>query len=181
MKPIWLLDIDGVLNAVPFQGNHPWGEMKRVRNKQGFKLTVSPAVIEFINDVHNAGLVEIVWNTMWQDQANTDFAPLFGLPTNLTIGGKETHPDDWDFKMPFGYNFMHANPERRIIWTDDDLPLSEARNVHEVANGLFEIGNLEDREMESILIAKNRLFIQPETHLGLLPEHIEAISRFILS
>lgn len=59
--PVWLLDIDGVLNA-----NRPgWGAGPRRITCAGYVIRWAPALIDRIDTIRRAGLADIRWSSTW--------------------------------------------------------------------------------------------------------------------
>jgi hypothetical protein len=60
-RPVWLLDVDGVLNAA----RPGWGEAPRSGTAysagQPFSLRWAPALVARIRELHGRGVVEIRW------------------------------------------------------------------------------------------------------------------------
>lgn len=131
ITPVWLLDIDGVVNSWdPPKPHmiHAYGEYKRYNLKSGdniYPVWWSPAVVNFINEVNRSRLAEVVWLTTWGETAVTEFAPLVGLDAFPTItdmsGGERAWELDW-WKWRRVRDFLGDNePRRAVVWTDDDL------------------------------------------------------------
>lgn len=119
-RPLWLLDVDGVLNAVC--GSLPPGYVRDRIN--GYTITWSPAIIERIAALHNAGRVEVAWLTTWCEDADALLAEPLGLPRGLTCMGSADHKaihDTW-WKSVTAKRVSHG---RALIWTDDDLDYAE--------------------------------------------------------
>lgn len=179
-KPVWLLDIDGVINAI---GRKPdpsvWPrDLWTARTVAALPILVAEPVLQFIRDVHASGLAEIRWHTTWQNDAVHVFAPEFNLPELPVHHCPEFHagsvaarggsslggPETW-WKLPAALRVVHEEG-RRLIWTDDDLEMERWR-----AYGLggLSIG----------LTGSARLLISPQDRLGLTPKHLRQIAEFI--
>ena len=123
-RPIWLLDVDGVVNANGWARREVdfWPkesvkhELISVNQWQRYHIFVAEGLIDFINEMHASGKVEIVWATTWLDHANTHLAPAFGLPT-LEVGARPIGMDDHYYKHRAARAGIAAG--RRVIWTDD--------------------------------------------------------------
>lgn len=146
--PVWLLDIDGVINAINRnrRDGWPWAEFRRVRI-DGYWLNVARPVLAFLNRVHVEGLAEIRWHTTWQERA-LDVGDLFKLPTFHIAHAPEflnriehklprrlrDEPTDW-WKLPAALRVVEEEG-RRLLWTDDDATeLSAADNRRLWARG----------------------------------------------
>lgn len=123
-KPIWLLDVDGVLNAVT-RKDDGYTLIHAVSYSSGFPsrpwpIRFRPAVVDFITRMIDEDLVEVRWLTTWGASANDQLRRKLGLPTFPVVG---EHPDTpqlgwWKFSL------VQDNPDftdRPIVWTDDDL------------------------------------------------------------
>ena len=88
MKPSWLLDLDGVISPythglttrLPLHIHKTWVSEKVIDSKgKEWGVQIAAPVLDFINDVHADGLVDIIWHTTWQHDAN-EISRIFGLP-----------------------------------------------------------------------------------------------------
>jgi hypothetical protein len=125
--PILLLDVDGVLNAARVYAPEGW----RQGTFNGFLLSWDPTITARLRELHESGRVEIHWLTTWTTNADRLLAEPMGLPRGL-----RTHaPDDaaptgflgplggrsgW-WKLAAARAVAAAEPDRRIVWIDDDL------------------------------------------------------------
>jgi hypothetical protein len=164
-KPVWLLDVDGVLNMHPRRA----AQRNIVHTAtDDWKIDWNPAIIDVIKDVQTRDIVDIVWLTTWEEEIH-HISALFDMPFMLcghtilhdvrTADGKrfpKTNITDWSKREVFHY----FRTQRPVIWTDDS-----AIDVREV-NGT--IGTVD-----------NVLFIRPDYRIGLTPEHLVVIMSFI--
>jgi hypothetical protein len=125
--PILLLDVDGVLNAACI--DLPQGWQRGTFN--GFVLSWDPTVTARLRKLHDSGRVEIQWLTTWATNADRLLAEPMGLPRGLkTHAPEDAAPIDflgflggaagW-WKLAAAREVAAAEPDRRIIWIDDDL------------------------------------------------------------
>lgn len=129
-KPVWFLDIDGVINVPPpfsyDTGNNP---KKRYATHpvwtktviQEYDIMYAKRVIDFINRMHTSGLIQIQWLTTWNQYAVTDFAPEVGLPVFPVAGSKGS---EFIYPVENWWKYMAVEAvagKRDFIWTDDDL------------------------------------------------------------
>src|SRR4051794_22919654 len=125
--PILLLDVDGVLNAARL--DLPDGWKRGMFN--GYVLSWDPTVTARLRRLHDSGRVEIQWLTTWTTDADRLLAEPMGLPRGLTtharddaapIGflGRSGGVSDW-WKLAVARDVAAAEPDRRIVWIDDDL------------------------------------------------------------
>lgn len=143
--PLLLLDVDGVLNAFDDVGG--WdvlmhGYARAEGNR--WPILYSPTVIARLLALHTAGQVEIQWLTTWGHDANGGLRELLGMP-ELVVAGTyagdnggeyaDTHvgalaevtasaPDhltgEW-WKFDIVRRIHDADPDRPLIWVDDEL------------------------------------------------------------
>jgi hypothetical protein len=150
--PILLLDVDGVLNAAAL--DLPEGWLRGTFN--GFVLSWDPTITARLRKLHDEGRVEIQWLTTWTTDADRLLADPMGLPRGLkTHARAESAPigflgrfvgvADW-WKLAVAREVAAAEPDRRIVWIDDDLSeqaadtgewLAEHPHVLVVAPDLF--------------------------------------------
>lgn len=124
--PIWLLDVDGVLNAVCHPSRPPrtwdsWRSGTAIAAGERFVITFAPELMTGIRDLHESGMVEIRWLTTWGHDANRSLRHLLELP-EFPVAGEPAYAEAW-WKLPCAVRA--AQDERPLIWTDDDLDYSE--------------------------------------------------------
>lgn len=159
--PLWLLDVDGVINAVC--GSVPPGYERRRVN--GYQITWNPVVIDRMRQLHETSAVEIRWLTTWCHDAATKIAPALGLPLDCIVEGDADHKslrDGW-WKSHTAKRLSDAEPDRALIWTDDDLDYAER-------NG--EVDWLRDRTGPTFAYA-------PDVRQGITPKYLARIETFI--
>ena len=125
--PVLLLDVDGVLNAV--QADLPRGWRRGTYN--GYVLTWDPTVTARLRALHESGRVELQWLTTWTEKADELLAGPMGLPRGLRTHSREgVLPAGfggrlgrvfWWWKLAAARAVAEAEPDRRIVWIDDDL------------------------------------------------------------
>ena len=166
-RPVWLLDVDGVLNGTGRAGWHaPPRTGTAYSDGVGYTFRWAPQLIQAIRAL--LPQVEVRWATTWIDAGTGQVEKLLGLPA-LPIAyppdtaRRSTSPD---FRSAHLLAKTRAAVEvvrsgHRLIWTDDDaIPLSG-----------------QDRD---ILDAAGALLIAPDTRRGLRPHHLDQIQSFIL-
>jgi hypothetical protein len=118
--PIWLLDVDGVINA--FDETRPvlgdWDDWKTF-TARGFPIRYSPAMVSRILALHQAGTVEVRWLTTWGQMANTALTE-FGLPQFAVAAEQPIREVEGWWKYPTARDLFEQG--HAIIWTDDDIP-----------------------------------------------------------
>lgn len=158
-RPVWLLDVDGVINAA----RPGWGAAPRTGTAYSagcpYRLRWAPALIARIRALHHAGGVDIYWCSTWCGDAD-QVERLFGLPRL-----DRAWPDPIDGAAAAVAKLAAAravlDQGRRLIWTDDEaIPTSGP--VH-----------------EELTRAGRALLIAPAPNRGLQPEHLDAIEAFL--
>jgi hypothetical protein len=161
--PVWLLDVDGVLNA----DRPSWGGLagKGTAKFEGhaFRMRWAPRLMVQLSGLHRDRVVEFRWATTWVDQIG-QIEALFQLPGfPLAFSGLPSGPQTQvpDLK---GKAALHVvETERRpLIWTDDDaIPLG---------------GPLRRRLQAS---GQPLLLIAPDPNRGLEPADLQAVTEFL--
>jgi hypothetical protein len=168
LRPVWLLDIDGVLNAMSEAPNPQslrmgTAKQKYLKTNSGtFRLRVNNYLVDFINRMHESELVEIRWCTTWSDEAVSVFAPAFGFPefsVGARPGWESGRFDDYNWKPNAARGVIRDG--RRLIWTDDEA----------IPEGFSE---------EIAPYSFGHLLIFPNEKVGLTLENCESIEKFIL-
>lgn len=133
-RPVWLLDIDGVLNAIsgkPDRTVWPANDWRRfdatdARTDTTWPILAAQPVADFIRQVHQAGRAEVRWHTTWQQSAREVGAKL-GLPDFEVypapefLEGETGLRTGW-WKVPGALRVIEQE-RRPLIWTDDDATL----------------------------------------------------------
>jgi hypothetical protein len=165
-KPLWLLDIDGVINAYSYK-NRPNRKEKifseytqySVPSNHGmfYEFWVAQELTQKITEIHESKTVEIAWLTTWQSEANKNVASTLGLPT-FPLAAQNNRLAYSPWKKEAALEALELN--RPIIWSDDD-------EIDKECKSLFKADELE------------HLLVIPNPSLGLTPTHIEKIELFI--
>lgn len=171
MKPIWLLDIDGVINARVNGIHRIWPDDEPIVTEaqgldRGWRIVTAPAVRDYIVKIHELELAEIQWHTTWQDQANNvsdvlelPHFPVCSAPEYTEWSpGKRKH--DW-WKVPAVARVLISG--RPLIWTDDDIDYDE---------GVL-------RTLELDYPDTPRLALCPSSGEGLGPKDLKKIDAFL--
>lgn len=180
LPPVWLLDIDGVINAIsrkPDPNVWPkdqWTTGTAHADGTDWPILAAQPVINFIRDTHASGRAEVRWHTTWQHDA-TNLAKLLDLPdfdVQACPEFAEHHQDlagvgwvqvkaGW-WKLPAAERVV-GEEGRALLWTDDDA-----------GTGLRDAGG-----PEALARFAPTLIVCPRTHVGLTPKHLRQIDEFL--
>jgi hypothetical protein len=161
-RPVWLLDVDGVLNAhKPGWGAAPtkhdvWSSVM----SRSFTIRFAPSLLRRIREIHRAGRVEIRWCTTWcGDTAALEKAlalPAFAQCWTEYRNGRAGS----EAKLAAARAVLAEG--RRLVWTDDNEVPPESWPLHaELA-----------RDGRALLI-------RPDERYGLQPDHLDAIEAYV--
>lgn len=157
--PVWLLDVDGVLNVFQPSG---WG-VDLTRAKVGFPIRYNQPLIDRMRAIHLSGAVEIRWSTTWcgyKDQLDR-LGDLFDLDLPRAFENRPMSHTWAELKVEAALAVLEEG--RRLVWTDD---------------GEVEAGRRLFPALAQAEAAGRALLIAPEDVLGLQPEHLELIEAF---
>ncbi|MGY1637869.1 HAD domain-containing protein [Geodermatophilus sp. SYSU D00742] len=165
--PILLLDVDGVLNAACVDLPEGWER----GTFEGFVLSWDPAATARLRELHESGRVEIQWLTTWAANADRLLAGPMGLPRGLRVHAREGAAptgslgplggrSGW-WKLDRARAVAEAEPDRRIVWIDDDL----AHQAADTAQWLADHPNV--------------LVVAPELAVGLTHAQLDEIEAWL--
>jgi hypothetical protein len=168
--PVWLLDIDGVVNAASRTfPTHAWPKETwqgvEVEDEEGVTWPIKAArpVVDFIKAVHESGRAEIRWHTTWQGHA-LHVGRRLGLPdfgVQEAPEWKEQAGTEAWWKVPAARRVI-AEEGRDLVWTDDDADRELSRGERA---GLMGLGRL--------------LIVCPQFATGLCRKHLRTIDRLL--
>jgi hypothetical protein len=120
VKPLLLLDVDGVLNPGASRNQVDKDRLAHryyVRHFKGYRVFLSPEHGPMLTEFCERQGLELVWATTWEHDANSLIGPVVGLPRLPVIefGGNCEH---WKFDAVAEYA-----DGRPLAWLDDDLRL----------------------------------------------------------
>ena len=167
-KNVLLLDVDGVLNAVPVWSTERYAQMpcpwpsgwESFDAEFGgtvYRITYAKDLMEELLDIHESGLAEVRWLTTWGAGANERLAEHFGFP-QFHVCGEPEYEDRW-WKFPLAQ--AEAEVHDLVVWADDDLAVVEP----------------------ALRWAKDQprvLPLVPDPYEGLTPAHIEQVREFLV-
>lgn len=146
-RPLVLLDVDGVLNAMqPGDAWPDWQVGQAVADGRSYRIRWSPSVVTRV--LRWAEVSDVQWLTTWGHDANRSLRHLLGMPELPVAGsyddersdagqpdpapaGSDAHaevapaaPDQltgrwWKFDVV--RRLVHDDPGRPLVWLDDDL------------------------------------------------------------
>ena len=165
-RPVWLLDVDGVLNANrPGWGGRPAEGYAHAGDGQ-FWIRWSPELVRRIIAVHRTGAVEVRWATTWVPWIGA-IEELLGLPTwPVAWEGPHEGVDTPAIPTPLRKVqtalYVVERERRPLIWTDDD-----AIPTH---------GSAHDRITSAGVPC---LLVRPSSRAGLQPSDLDAVEEFL--
>jgi hypothetical protein len=162
MRPLILLDVDGVLNQV--RGARGARALAfddfQTAVCNGWKIRYSPLMGKRLAALE----ADIVWLTTWGEEANTWIGPLFGWePLPVVERTDEDDKTSW-WKSPAALRFLTEQPTPPFIWIDDDL--------------FDAVGNGEVRWLQDATLPRH-LLISPEYDVALVPSALDQIEQWI--
>lgn len=165
-RPVWLLDVDGVLNADrPGWGGDVADGWARAGHGR-FWIRWSPAAVRRILEIDGTGAVEVRWATTWVPWIE-QIEGLLGLP-QWAVAWDGPHEGLGSPAIPTPLRKVQTalsvvEEERRpLVWTDDDVIPSH--------------GPLHDRLVNAGVPC---LLVSPSTRAGLQPDHLDAVEKFL--
>lgn len=176
-RPVWFLDIDGVINVIPSNRNNVKQPHYKIWKKwesifiEGFPIIYSPELIDGINQISH--IVDIVWLTTWREKAVSLFAPAVGLNdfpaqdssgSHIVRSGHLLTPQERWWKLNAVMEDV-STYRRPVIWTDD---LITTKNI---GNFIKKHAKIYDVPMKTIT---------PYGSLGLEPHHLNSIKSFAM-
>src|SRR4051794_34717224 len=165
--PIVLLDVDGVLNAARFDLPAGW----RQGRFNGYRLAWDPTVTGRLREGRAAGRVELRWLPPGTRGADGLLAEPMGLPRGLRtyaradaaptgFAGSWRGASSW-WKLAAAREAAEEEPDRRIVWIDDDL-----------AEQAADTG-------EWLAANPHVLVVAPDVFAGLTHEQLDAIEAWL--
>ncbi len=175
-KPLVLLDVDGVINALGRGDRSAWKDWTsgavNVRGED-YEVVYSPTVVATIRRWHESGLADVRWLADWGEAANDELRRLTGLPALPVIDNKldiqsdmpalNQDQNEWPYtwwKLKAVQALVAAEPHRPVVWLDDELRdyprlITELRTRYKVHA------------------------LGPNRHLGLSPRQLREIEQFL--
>lgn len=159
--PVWLLDVDGVINCTSTSGGWhgpPW--QARVADSRGrdWKIRWAPQLVREVRRIHEEGLAEVRWCTTWcEGDSVRTLELLWNLP-RLPSAFRETPDLDVDDALKRqAAAWVLYREIRPLVWTDDRAVYRTSVNVNSYASVMT---------------------VRPRSATGLRPHHLVAIRMF---
>lgn len=159
--PVWLLDVDGVINC----SNPNWHQKPSTGKAYAFgmkwPMRWAPSLIVALHNIHSRRLAEIRWCTTWcEGDSVRDLEALWELPEfQSAIPSAERNAVNDTVKFDAALRVITCE-RRPLIWTDD-----KAIPTHGVQH-------------DDLTRSGRNLLIRPNESRGLVPEHIIQIITF---
>jgi hypothetical protein len=112
MRPLLMLDADGVLN--PFGGPCPAGFTEHDLFPGEEPVRVNPVHGTWITEL--AKFFDITWATGWNEEVNLTLVPLLGIAATFPVLVMPTVPFHPSGKVPLIAEFAQRRP---VAWIDD--------------------------------------------------------------
>lgn len=161
--PVWLLDVDGVVNARRPAWDQPFAQGHAFVDGVTYRLQWAPALTRYIKAVHKRGAAEVRWATTWVDHVH-QVERLLRLPAfHTAFRGLGNSPAVGAPERKLAAALYVVEVERRpLIWTDDDA---------------IPVGGEDRRRLEEAGVPV--LLLAPDPFEGLTPGHLDAIDAFL--
>lgn len=163
-RPVWLLDVDGVLNAARPGWDDVFNQGQAFVDGVGFSLRWAPALIGRISAIVTSGAVEMRWATTWVDNI-IQVERLLHLPRITTafegLGCGQDGERTAALKLQAALDVVEVE-RRPLIWTDDSAIPDDGPEM--------------DRLMDAGVPV---LLLSPGSRQGLQPDDLAAIDDFL--
>ncbi len=169
--PVWLLDVDGVVNAITKKPDRQvwpadaWITTEAEADGQRWPILAARPVLDFIRRVHQTDAAEIRWHTTWQKDT-AGLAAALDLP-HLPVQDAPEYADigtclkrDLWWKVPAVERVLR-DEGRPVLWTDDDITW----NLRRDRDRLSALGPL--------------TLISPNERTGLTRKHLRKIATLL--
>jgi hypothetical protein len=196
--PVWLLDVDGVLNAVTRTPDWSlWDDWRRgtaTADGTAWPIWFSPTVVATVRRLHESGLVEARWLTTWGAYANVELRELLGMPPLgvesdvLAEPGESISPGVPEAEAGTSHGEAAAATAQAgdlpWTWPGEWWKLRVVRRVVARDPGRSLIWSDDDLRTQGAAVrwvranVARRLLLAPDPHLGLTPRMLRAAEQF---
>lgn len=157
MRPILLLDVDGVLNPVPFTTtwSSDWEFLPEFISSEEsgmWPLNVSAEMAMAITDLG----CDVRWLTTWGDHAHDNIGAAFGWRLLPVVAQPDRRSFSWKVKAA---TEILSEPGPPVVWIDDDIAEFACRT-----------------DFTTIDPHKRLITVCPKTNVGLTRSHISYIA-----
>jgi hypothetical protein len=117
--PVWLLDVDGVVNAfrAGWYTRPRMVEVWSTNDNYLYRIRYEPRLVDAVRRVHEDGLAEVTWCTTWCGDA-TAMEEALGLPAlPRAFPSAAAGQAACEAKLAAARRVIASG--RRLIWTDD--------------------------------------------------------------
>jgi hypothetical protein len=189
--PVWLLDIDGVLNAVAREPDRSvWPDWQQGSAEAGgvsWPIRFSPSVSRAIRRLHEQGLVEVRWLTTWRSDANNQLRRLLDLPA-FDVVPDATPADATTAARPLAHDedtTSHGAATAAYRPVEGEWwKFAAVRHAVERLDGRPLIWTDDELEHQPDAVAwvaetvRDPLVVAPAPQVGLTPRHLQVIEDF---
>lgn len=158
-RPVWLLDIDGVLRP---DGAPAWPEAARTRTADGLRVTFAPSLIDWVRELVVTGAIDLVWSTTWCGRIDR-MLEVFDLPGYDPDPARPRTVEAWNW-------YVNGEPAMLLKHAALQVALDSGRPVIHT-----------DDHVACNVAGPDYLAIRPETASGLSQEHMLTIASFVAS
>lgn len=182
-KPVLLLDIDGVVNAMskqlPTQTWHTplWnkGVLTDLHTGQGYCMKWSTPVIDWLTSIHTQDLAEIRWHSTWQEQA-----PRFGEMAGLPVFKVQECPEWAEFNANGGALKAELIRKCQVPWWKYPAAERVASEGHPVVWIDDDITWEIQPKTRAVLAQVHKLcLVSPSEGMGIAPKHMRQVDTFL--
>lgn len=191
MRPLVLLDVDGVLNALgPPDSSWPdWRRGAATALGRDWPIRWSPSVVAAVNGW--LASAEVQWLTTWGQDANRDLHALLGLPALPVAGTHEGAGTGMHEDMGVAGEAQAGAPALAAVTpaAPDELSgrwwkFDVVRRLVRAEPGRRLVWLDDDLSTDEQVRAWTRahadcLLIAPDPRTGLVPRHLDAVERFL--
>jgi hypothetical protein len=120
MRPLLLLDVDGVLNPMGRPAPPDYRSHRCTIDGEVYTVQLNPAHGRLLLDLAASTGAELVWATTWEQHANDWIAPRIGLPALpvIAMSPHVTCEHGEMFKTPHVAAYVGRRP---FVWFDDQV------------------------------------------------------------